>query len=122
VRKSGLLIVFILVMSFVSISCVVASKQYPFSENPYDDVYEINFYSENNSLVMTSRTCPIIEGNTIIVTNYWWREFDEEGNEEWLRYHNDFYRSIIPLNNVSVEVIHITDKNNTAHVVEMWGR
>ena len=110
----------ILVVLLTLNSCLATARPYPFPANPYDNVYESIFYSDNGSWVMTSGTCPYVEGNAIVITNYWWQEFDEEGNEEWLRYYNDFYRMVIPLDRVSVEIIHITDENNTAHVVHIW--
>lgn len=114
-KRKVFIFVSILVVLITSTSCT--EPRYPFSDSPYDDVYESTFYSDTGSWVMTSRTCPYVEENAIIITNYWWEEFDEEGNEEWLRYNNDFYRMIIPLSKASVEILYIPDKNNTAHIV-----
>ena len=120
-KKIVYIFISILVVLLALISCDTpdrdSSEYFPFPDSPYDNVYEATFYSDNASWVMTSRTIPRINGNAIVITNYWWQEFDEEGNEEWLRYDNDFYQIAIPINKVSIKVIHIPDKNNTAHVV-----
>jgi hypothetical protein len=118
-KKLLLIILLALGLLIVCCSCGVEPK-YPFSDSPYDNVYESTFYSDNASWVITSKTCPIIDGNSIIITNYWWQEYDEEGNEEWIRYENDFYRMVIPLNKASVEIIYMPDKENNAHIVQMW--
>ncbi len=94
-------------------------QTYPlFSESPYDDVYEIETWHGDTNVLLTTRTLPIVEGNYLKIENYWWREWDEEGNEEWLRYANDYYYTLLPLEHTFYQILHIPDENNTAHIVK----
>lgn len=112
----------LLILTLGSVGCAEIGKQitsnsYPsFSDSPYDNVYEIQTYSGNISVLLTTQTLPTIEGKYLKVENYWWREWDEEGNEEWLRYLNDYYYVLYPIEQ-AVIILHIPDKNNTAHIV-----
>ena len=114
--KKNILILALISVTLIAVGC--SSNPYPsrFSESPYDNVYEIETYSGNISVLLTTQTLPTIEGKYLKVENYWWREWDEEGNEEWLRYKNDYYYVLYPIEH-AVIIRRIPDKNNTAHIV-----
>jgi hypothetical protein len=104
-KKVLVVALFLVLVILPLVSCGGYDAKYPMPENPYDDVYETTVYSENTSFVLTSRSCPYIYGNALVITNYWEQQWDEEGNEEWVHYDNDFYRLILPLNKISVEIL-----------------
>ena len=120
------LVFFILVFTSIFMMSKKDSNDFqsfpPFPETPYDDVYEIEARRGEYRVLLTARKSPTVVGNYLKVENYWWREWDEEGNEEWLRYVNDYYYILYPIGDIAIKVIHISDEDNTAHIVEFGYR
>jgi hypothetical protein len=116
------IIILVFIMSLSIISCSPRMVAKPCPKSPYGGgIYEATFYNDNESYVVTSQDCPVIEGDYVVITNYWWQEWNEDGGEEWIRYENEFYRMIVPLGEIkSVEIIYMRDKNTNAHVIDTW--
>lgn len=114
----GILIIIMFTSCVFWIFSLFANKS-DFSEHPFDDVYEVTYATDWGMVELTTKEIPEIEGNTLKVINYWRQEYDEEGNEEWIRYDSDYYFVLIPIND-GVIVRHIPDIDNTASVVKMW--
>lgn len=114
-------LVIIVLVCISNVGCSNANR-WPFPDTPYDNVYETTFYKDGESQVITSSGCPIIDDSVLYITNYWWQEFDEEGNEEWVRYEDrDFYRMVVPFSSItSVEIIKIDSADDTAKSIKTW--
>ncbi|KKL18656.1 hypothetical protein LCGC14_2473330 [marine sediment metagenome] len=86
------------------------------AESPLASEYAV----QQGGMLFTTDEYPVAEFNNYFkITNYWWREYDEEGNTEWLRRDEDWYIIYLNILDGPITVREIKD-GRIAEVVHMW--
>ena len=89
-------IVIVIMLLFIVFAVADYTKVSPSSfpdvpDSPFSAIYVFEQQTEYGQRTMTTNIVPRIYGDTIRISNYWWREYDEEDNTEWLRRAEDYY-------------------------------
>lgn len=83
-------------------------------ESPKDCLFAIR----QGDILLTAPNYSCGDG-FVAVINYWWREYDEEGNTEWLRKAEDKYKIYLSIEDGPIEVRTIKD-GQIAEIVQMY--
>lgn len=71
--------------------------------SPKECTYAIEVTGPEGSITFFSNIKPYSQDGRLLIRNYWWKEYDEEGYPEYLRRNEEVYYMMVPSNYI-VEV------------------